>query len=139
MMQLSLGRAMMIRKIFSAEFFLTGIVIWLGAFGHDSNAHLLTGEFANFPAPDVHVVTIVLAVWHFCSGCMLAFGAICVWTWWRVHKGERGALFAPILIGIFYVISGVATALYTGTPFFWVFVVLGGLLLAPSLVLRRQP
>jgi len=128
----------MIRKIFSIVFLLTGIVIGLGAFGHDSNARLLTGEFAKFPALDAHVVTIVLAVWHFCSGCMLVFGAICVWTWWRMRKGERGVLFAPILIGVSYVASGVATVLYTGKPFFWVFVVLGGLLLVSALILRRD-
>jgi hypothetical protein len=53
-----------------------------------------------------------------------------------LRNGERGALFAPILIGVFYVVSGVATAIYTGTPFFWVFVVLGGLLLVSSQILR---
>ena len=129
----------MIRKIFSIVFLLTSIVIGLGAFGHDSNARHLIEEFAKFPALDAHVITIVLAVWHFCSGCMFVFGAIGVWTWWRIRKGERGAFFAPILIGIFYVVSGVATVLYTGRPFFWVFALLGGLLLASSLVLRRQP
>lgn len=127
------------RKIFSWVFLLTGILIGIGAFGHDSNTRHLAEELAKFPALDAHVVAIVLAVWHFCSGCMLVFGAICVWTWWRVRKGQRGVLFAPILIGIFYVGSGLATVFYTGRPFFWVFVVLGGLLLASSLVLRRQP
>ena len=125
------------QKIFSWVFLLTGIVIGLGALGHDSNTRHLTEEFAKFPQLDAHVVAIVLAVWHFCSGCMLVFGAICVWTWWQIRKGERGALFAPILIGIFYVASGVASVLYTGKPFFWVFVVLGLLLLVSSLVLRK--
>jgi hypothetical protein len=128
----------MARKIFSTVFLLTGIVIGLGAFGHDSNARHLTDEFAKFPALDANVVAVVLAVWHFCSGCMLVLGAICVWDWWRIRKGERDVFFAPILIGVLYLVSGVATVLYTGKPFFWVFAVLGGLLLASSLVLRSQ-
>jgi hypothetical protein len=127
----------MVRKIFSIVFLLTGIVIGLGAFGHDSNARHLTDEFAKFPALDANVVAVVLAVWHFCSGCMLVFGAICVWTWWRIRKGARDIFFAPILVGVFYVASGAATVIYTGKPFFWVFVVLGGLLLTSSLVLRK--
>jgi hypothetical protein len=127
----------MIRKIFSTVFLLTSIVIGLGAFGHDSNARHLTEEFAKFPALDAHVIAITLAVWHFCSACMFVFGAICVWTWWRIRKDERGVFVAPILIGLFYVFSGLATVLYTGRPFFWVFVVLGGLLLVSSLALRR--
>jgi hypothetical protein len=65
------------RKIFSWIFLLTGIVIGLGAFGHDSNTRHLTDEFAKFPALDGRLVAIVFAVWHFCSGCMLVFGAIC--------------------------------------------------------------
>jgi hypothetical protein len=124
-------------KIFSWIFLLTGIVIGLGAFGHDSNTRHLTEEFAKVPALDAHVIAIILAVWHFCSGCMLVFGAICVWAWWRIRKGARDVFFAPVAIGIFYVASGVATVLYTGKPFFWVFVALGGLLLMSSLLLRR--
>jgi len=52
-------------------------VIGLGAFGHDFNTRHLTDEFAKFPALDGRLVAIVFAVWHFCSGCMLVFGAIC--------------------------------------------------------------
>jgi hypothetical protein len=88
------------RKIFSWIFLLTGIVIGLGAFGHDSNTRHLSEEFAKVPAMDTQVIAIILAIWHFCSGCMLVFGAICVWSWWLLRKGERGALFAPITIGV---------------------------------------
>ena len=125
----------MARKIASIVFLLTSIVIALGAFGHDSNAGRLAEEFAKAPALDAGTVSVVLAVWHFCSGCMFVLGAICVWNWCRIRAGVR-AYFAPSLIGVFYVITGAATVAYTGKPFFWLFVALGALLLGSTLILR---
>lgn len=126
------------RKFASIAFLLTSALIALGAFGHDSNAAKLSAEFAKYPALDASVVAIVLAVWHFCSGCMFVIGAICLWVWWRSRRGERNVFFATDMIGAFYVISGLATVYFTGKPFFWVFVLLGGLLLVSSLPLRRS-
>ena len=119
----------MTRKIASIVFFLTALVIGLGAFGHDSNVRRLAGEFAKFPGLDPGLMLIVFAVWHFCSGCMLVFGAICLWSWWRLRAGVRAALFAPAAIGVFYFAAGIASVAYTGRPFFWLFTVLGTLLL----------
>jgi hypothetical protein len=127
----------MTRRVFSILYLLTGILIGLGAFGHGSNAKLLAAEFAKYPAFDPKLLSVLYAVWYFVSGCMLVFGAIVVWTWSRVRKGERGLWFASDAIGMFYVISGVLTVTYTGKPFFCVFVVLGGLLVASAHVLRR--
>lgn len=124
------------RKLASAVFLMTGIVIGLGAFGHDSNAVKLAQTLAAAPALEPADIKVILAVWHFCSGCMLVFGATCVWTWWQIRKGAAGILAAPVLIGVFYVVSGLATVAYTGVPFFWLFAVLGGLLLGSALALR---
>ena len=126
----------MVRKVASIVLLLTGIVIALGAFGHDSNARHLSEQFAKVPTLDANVILIMNAVWHFCSGCMFVLGAICVWDWWRIRAGTRGAFFAPSLIGVFYLVSGVATVAYTGKGFFWLFVVLGASLLASTLALR---
>ena len=128
----------MARKIASILFLLTSVVIALGAFGHDSNAGRLAEEFAKSPALDAGTVSVVMAVWHFCSGCMFVLGAICIWNWWRMRAGARDAYFAPSLIGVFYVIAGAATVAYTGKPFFWLFVVLGALLLTSMLALRQS-
>lgn len=126
----------MAKKVASIVFLLTGLAIGLGAFGHDSNTRHLAEEFAKVPALDANVVLIVNAVWHFCSGCMLVFGMVIVWTWLRARRGERAIFFASDVIGVFYVLTGVVSVLYTGKPFFWLFFVLGALLLATSLVLR---
>ena len=125
------------RKIASLVFLFTGIIIALGAFGHDSNARHLADELAKAPAIDAGFASVVMAVWHFCSGCMLVLGCICVLSWWRIRNGARDVYAAPLLIAAFYLMSGVASVAYTGRPFFWLFAVLGGLLLGSSLVLRR--
>ena len=127
----------MLRRIASSIFLLTGIAIGLGAFGHDSNAAMLAIAFAKSPALDANTVSIVLAVWHFCSGCMLVFGALCVRTWWRARDG-RADFVTTDLIGTFYVVSGALTVGYTGLPFFWLFVALGLALLVSSLALRSR-
>lgn len=127
----------MLHRIASAIFLLTGIAIGLGAFGHDSNAAKLAIAFAKSPDIDAQTVSIVLAVWHFCSGCMLVFGAICIRTWWRARQGR--ADFAPAdLIAILYVASGALTFACTGMRFFGIFVLLGIALFCSSLPLRAR-
>lgn len=124
-------------RIASILFLLTSLVVGLGAFGHDSHAVRLAAEFAKYPDFDARTVKIVLAVWHFCSGCMLVFGAILVRTWWRIRQGRRD-LFAPCAIGGFYIASGALTIFYTGAAFFWLFVALGALLVVTAWMINRN-
>ena len=125
------------RRFASIVFLLTSIVIALGAFGHDSNAAKMSAELARFPGLDPMAVSVILAVWHFCSGCMLVLGLTCIWVWWRARRGERQAFVLTDLVGVFYIASGAASVIYTGKPFFWVFVLLGALLIVASVPLRR--
>lgn len=125
------------RRIASIVYLLTGIVIGLGAFGHGSNVHHLAAGFAQAPGFDPGMMLVVYAVWYFVSGCMLVFGAVVVWTWLRARRGERAAFFPSDAIGVLYAITGPATVLYTGKPFFWLFFALGVLLLTSAFVLRR--
>jgi hypothetical protein len=127
----------MLHRIASWIFLLTGIVIALGAFGHDANAAKLADEFAKFPAFDAKTRLVVMAVWHLCSGCMLVFGAICTWVWWRARKDGHAPFVVTDLIAAFYAVVGVATVWYTRLPFFWLFAGLGGTLFIASLPLRR--
>jgi len=133
------GVKTMARKIASIVFLLTGIVIGLGAFGHGSHATQLADVLAKSSAIDTGLAAVVIAVWYFVSGCMLVFAATVVWTWMRARRGDRSTFFTTDAIGVFYILSGIASVFYTGKPFFWVFVVLGGLLLVSSLPLRRTP
>ena len=126
----------MLRKIASALFLLTALVIALGAFGHDSHAARLAVELGKAPL-DSHDVKVIILVWHFVSGCMLVFGALCVWALWRARRGERGAFFVSDLIGLLYIATGLLSVWYSGMVFFWLFFALGVLLIISSLPLRR--
>lgn len=126
----------MLRKIASVLFLLTALVIALGAIGHDSHAARLAIELGK-QALDPHDVTVIILVWHFVSGCMIVFGALCVWAWWSARRGARGVFFVSDLIGLFYIVAGLLSVRYSGIAFFWLFVALGALLIITSLPLRR--
>lgn len=126
----------MLRKIGSVVFLLTAVVIALGALGHDSHAARLAVELGKQPL-NPHDVKVIILVWHFVSGCMVVFGALCGWVWWRARRGEPSAFFASDLIGLFYIVTGLLAVWYTGIAFFWVFFALGALLIITSLPLRR--
>jgi hypothetical protein len=70
---------------------------------------------------------------------MLVFGVLVMRGAWKAMRGERGALFAPCAIGVFYLAVGVMALLHMHEPFWGVFVVLGGLALALSAVLGFAP
>lgn len=126
----------MLRKTASVLFLLTALVIALGAFGHDSHAARLAVELGKQPL-DAHDVKVIILVWHFVSGCMIVLGALCVWVWWRARRGERGVFFVSDLIGLFYVVAGLLSVWSSSIAFFWLFFVLGALLIISSLPLRR--
>ena len=126
----------MLRKIASVLFLLTALVIALGGLGHDSHAARLAIELGKQPL-DSHDVTVIILVWHFVSGCMIVFGALCVWAWWFARRGERGVFFVSDLIGLFYIVTGLLSVWYSGIASFWLFFALGALLIITSLPLRR--
>ncbi len=124
------------RTTASIVYLLTSLVIALGAFGHDANVHKLAEAFAGAPTLDPGIVRVVYAVWHFCSGCMLVFGVICLGAWRALRGGASHALPAPLAIAVFYVVAGIGSVLYTGRLFFGLFTTLGLLLAASAAVLR---
>ncbi len=127
----------MLRNLASAVFLLTGLAIGLGAFGHGRAVAHLHAAIDGLPI-DPSFASMLYVVWNFVSGCMLVFGATVVWSWLRLRIDRPVPLFACHLIALLYLATGAAGLIYRhGDPFMWVFVVLGGLLLASSLVLRR--
>lgn len=119
----------MLKKIASSLFLIDSVVIGLGAFGHGSQASHLHAAVDGFPIePDIH--SMLFVVWYFVSGCMLTFGAILLWAWWRMRAGSRQPLVAALLIGVLYAGIGVFGLIYRhGDPFMGFFLVLGLLLL----------
>lgn len=125
----------MLRKFASTLLALTGLLIGLGAFGHSfMGRKALDAGLASLPI-DAHTDKLIYLVWYFCGGCMLVFGVLVMRGAWKAMHGERGALFAPCAIGVFYLAVGVMALSYMHEPFWGVFVVLGGLALALSAVL----
>ena len=129
----------MLRKIASTLLALTGLLIGLGAFGHSfMGRKALDAGLASLPL-DAHTGKLIYLVWYFCGGCMLAFGVLVIRSAWQAMRGERGALFASALIGLFYLVTGVLALDYMHEPFWSVFVVLGALSLALSGLLGFAP
>jgi hypothetical protein len=129
----------MLRKFASTLLALTGLLIGLGAFGHSFiGRKALDAGLASLPI-DAHTDKLIYLVWYFCGGCMLVFGVLVMRGAWKAMRGERGALFAPCAIGVFYLAVGVMALSYMHEPFWGVFVVLGGLALALSAVLGFAP
>ncbi len=129
----------MLRKFASMLLALTGLLIGLGAFGHSFMGRKALDAGLASLAIDMHTDKLIYLVWYFCGGCMLVFGVLVIRGAWMAMRGERGALFAPCTIGLFYLATGVTALSYMHEAFWSVFVVLGGLALALSAVLGFAP
>jgi len=122
-------------KLFSGLFLITSLLIGLGAFGHASQWWKHVYPVIGSGITDQHMLHLLLMVWLFVSACMLSFGIILVWIWWRIRKGDRNLMFVPVIIGVLYLITGVCSWFYVA-PFFALFVVLGALLLISTWALH---
>lgn len=125
----------MTRKILSAALALTGLLIFLGAFGHSFMGRRTLDLGLAGAALDRHTVKLIYLVWYFSGGCMLVFGGLVVAGAWRAWRGEKAGLSAASWIGIFYLVTGVLSLAYMKEAFWTTFVVLGGLSLILSLTL----
>ena len=131
----------MLRKLTSTLLALTGLLIGLGAFGHSfMGRKTLDAGLASLPL-DAHTDKLIYLVWYFCGGCMLVFGVLVIWSAWKALRGERSTLFASGLVGVFYLLTGLASLAYMREPFWSVFVILGALalLLSGMLGMTIQP
>lgn len=128
----------MTRKIASSALALTGLLIFLGAFGHSFGGRKALDIGLAGAALDAHTVKLIYLVWYFCGGCMLVFGLLVIASAWRAWRGDGSGLSAPALIGVFYLLTGVLSMAYMKEVFWSVFVVLGGLALLLSLTLRAS-
>lgn len=125
----------MIRKIASSALAITGLFIFLGAFGHSFMGRKALDIGVARVALDTHTEKLVYLVWYFCGGCMLVFGLFVMASAWKAWRGENGGLPASGLIGIFYLLTGVLSLAYMKEAFWSIFVILGGLALILSLTI----
>lgn len=123
----------MLRKLASAVFLLTSVLIGIGALGHAHQWRLLERALGGL-RPELF--ELLRFVWLWASGAMAVFGVLLIWTWWRVRRGDRTLYLVPWLIGAFYLVEGVCGVQYIG-PFFSIFIVLGVSLCATTWILSR--
>ena len=129
----------MLGKLFSSLLLVSATVIGLGAFGHGSAILEVHAALGPFPI-DPHMVGVIDIVWFFVSGCMLAFGMAIFWSWFRYRRGDPKSFLVTDLIGILYLLTGIGGKVrLPADPFFWMFFVLGVVLLSSTAVLRRNP
>ncbi|MGH8282573.1 MAG: hypothetical protein ACRESE_01850 [Gammaproteobacteria bacterium] len=125
----------MARKLVSLALALTGLLIGLGAFGHSFVGRKTLDTGLAHVALDPHTDKLIYLVWYFCGGCMLVFGLVTIWVAWKAWRGDNHLLSVSVLIGIFYLLTGILSLAYMREPFWSVFVILGGLSLIFSLTL----
>lgn len=128
----------MTRKIASSALALTGLLIFLGAFGHSFGGRKTLDAGLTGLALDAHTERLIYLVWYFCGGCMLVFGLLVIATAWRAWRGDNNGLSMANLIGVFYLLTGVLSLAYMREAIWSVFIVLGGLTLTLSLTLRAS-
>jgi hypothetical protein len=126
----------MVRSIAWYVFMVVSVVIGLGAFGHGYSARKVHEAIDQFPI-DPAIYKTLFIVWYSVSASMLMFGAMLVWTGFRLRAGDASSLFVAYLIAAFYLALGIGGTIYRrGDPFWLFFILLGVLLLGSSLALR---
>ncbi|HEX5340386.1 MAG TPA: hypothetical protein VFX47_05855 [Gammaproteobacteria bacterium] len=125
------------RKLIAPLLALTGVLIGLGAFGHSFVGRKSLDAGLAQVTLDSHTDKLIYLVWYFCGGCMLVFGLAVIWSAWQAWRGENRLLSISVLIGVFYLATGILALAYMKEPFWSVFVVLGGLTLLFSLLPKK--
>jgi len=124
------------RRVLTTVYWLMGLMIGLGAFGHGfRGVRPIRAALATVALP-AHVLEVIWIVWYFCSGCMLVFGSLIIWAWFAARRGRREAFVVPIAIAVFWMATGVASYVYQHNPFWLLFLGEGTLLLVATLGLR---
>jgi hypothetical protein len=125
------------RQVYSVIYWIAGLVIALGAFGHGiGGARNVRAAFAASTL-DPHVESIIWVVWYWVSGTMLLFGALALWAWFAARRGSREVLVVPIVIALFYMITGAVTTAIERDAFWLLFLFEGVLLLVSTVGLKR--
>ena len=125
------------RNVYSVVYWVAGILIALGAFGHGiGGARNVQRAFAAAPNLDPHVAGIIWVVWYWVSGTMLFFGGISLWAWFPARRGNRDVLVVPMVVAAFYMITGIVTAAVEHETFWLLFLIEGAMLLVGTLGLR---
>jgi hypothetical protein len=124
-------------RVLTALYWLMGLMIGLGAFGHGFLGVKPVRAALSTVALPADIREVIWIVWYFCSGCMLVFGALIIWAWFAARRGNPQALAVAVAVGLFWMAFGIAAYSYQHNPFWLLFPAEGFLLLVATLGLRR--
>jgi hypothetical protein len=127
------------RVIAAVLYWIAAVTITLGAYGHGFvGVRPVAAAIAASSLPR-DVVAVIWIVWYFVSGCMVTFGLLLMWAWPSVKSGSKTRSGVPLIVGAFYVVTGIASYLYSGREPFWLlFLTLGVIVLASTVMLRSR-
>jgi hypothetical protein len=124
-------------KLLTAIYWTMGLLIGLGAFGHGfGGVRPVRAALAAVTLP-VDIREVIWIVWYFVSGCMLLCGGLILWAWFAARRSPD-VLLVPLVIALFWMVTGVASYAYQHKPFWLLFLVEGALLLVATLGLRGE-
>jgi hypothetical protein len=129
----------MMRKAAAVIYWLAATVIALGAIGHGfGGVRPVRAAIEASTLPD-DVVRVIWIVWYWVSGCMVVLGALLFLAWPGLKAGSSRWSALALIIGVFYLITGIVAFLYSGREPFWIlFVTLGVMVIGSTLALSRS-
>jgi hypothetical protein len=129
-----------VKTLLSIVLVAMGVLIGLGGLAHSFMGRLaVDAELSKFPIA-FDVDSMLYVVWYFVGGCMVLFGVIILWAWFRWRKGDPTLLQVTVLIGVLYFATGLGGFFYRHSdPFMLVFLIQGLLLVTCSVVLSASP
>jgi hypothetical protein len=128
----------LIRTLAAALYWLAAITISLGAFGHGFLGVKPVAAAVAASTLPADIVGVIWIVWYFVSGCMVTFGALLFWAWRGLKPGSPSRAGVAVIVGVFYVVTGIASYVYSGfEPFWLLFVTQGVIVVGSTFVLGR--
>ena len=128
----------MIRTLAATLYWLAAVTIGLGAFGHGFLGVKPVAAAVAASTLPADIVGVIWIVWYFVSGCMVTFGALLFWAWPGLKPGFPSRAAVPVIVGVFYIVTGIASYVYSGyEPFWLLFVTQGVIVVGSTFVLGR--
>jgi len=124
-------------RLWSAIYWIVGIVIGLGAFGHGFIGIKPVRAALDAVSLATNVRGVIWIVWYFVSGCIVTFAVLIIWAWFAVRNGYPHAVIVPRVIAVFWMATGIASYGYQHNAFWLLFVAEGAGLLDASYGLQR--
>ena len=128
----------MTRMVAAVAYWFSAVTITLGSIGHGFFGVKPVEAALDAVTLPLDIMRVLWIVWYWVSGTMVMFGLLLFWAWPALKAGSFSRSAPPLIIGVFYLTSGIVCFLYTrGDPFWLLFLTQGVLLLGSTWVLTQ--